>query len=217
MAWPSPTEGAPHRGSDDRGPGAPIPRYPTPSEPGDYRSPGGPTDSRSGDPNDSRFRGPLSDTQATGPALATVGSRILGKAIDGLILSPIVLLALSQSGALAQVGKSNAVPHMSPGLLIVIYLITGVYEIALTALRGQTLGCMATKIRIQDARTGRIPRWGQAGIRWLVPTGASFVPIIGIFLSLLVYAFMLWDPRRQGLHDKASGVVVVKVAPPAYS
>ena len=145
--------------------------------------------------------------------LALITSRILGKLIDGLVLSPIVLLAVSQSGAFNNISKSGTVAHLGAGLLVTIYLITGAYEISLTALRGQTLGCMAMKIRIQDARTGRIPRWSQAGIRWLVPMAVSFIPVVGVVLTLVVYGAMFWDRRRQGLHDKASGVVVVKTIP----
>ncbi|MHB1486092.1 MAG: RDD family protein [Acidimicrobiales bacterium] len=158
---------------------------------------------------------PAAEAGAVPENLAPITSRILGKLIDGLVLSPIVLLAVSQSGAFNNIGKSGATTHLSSGLLATIYLITGAYEISLTALRGQTVGCMAMKIRIQDARSGRVPRWGQAGIRWLVPMAVSFIPVIGVFLTLVVYGTMFWDRRRQGLHDKAAGVLVVKVPIPA--
>jgi uncharacterized RDD family membrane protein YckC len=45
-----------------------------------------------------------------------------------------------------------------------------------------------------------------------VPLSLGAVPRIGIYLSSLCYAMALWNPLRQGLHDKAAGTLVVRNA-----
>ena len=88
------------------------------------------------------------------------------------------------------------------------------YDIIMVAMRGQTLGKMMARIRVVNAANGTLPGWSRSCLRVAVP----FVPIVvGAFvwyvglLSLLVYASLLWDKRRQGWHDKSSGTVVIKV------
>jgi uncharacterized RDD family membrane protein YckC len=46
-------------------------------------------------------------------------------------------------------------------------------------------------------------------MRALVPLSLGAIPRIGVFLSVMCYAMALWNPLRQGLHDKAAGTLVV--------
>jgi uncharacterized RDD family membrane protein YckC len=90
--------------------------------------------------------------------------------------------------------------------LIGLTLLVGfLYETTLIALRGQTLGKVATRIRVVRLDDGAVPGWGPAFVRWLIPVAASIVP----FGALPVYLWLLWDRRRQGLHDKAARTLVV--------
>jgi uncharacterized RDD family membrane protein YckC len=47
---------------------------------------------------------------------------------------------------------------------------------------------------------------GRAAI-YALPTA---IPFIGGLFALLNELWLLWDPRRQCLHDKAAGTIVVK-------
>jgi uncharacterized RDD family membrane protein YckC len=35
------------------------------------------------------------------------------------------------------------------------------------------------------------------------------VPVVGIFLMATMYMTAIFNPRRQGLHDRAAGTIVV--------
>jgi len=67
---------------------------------------------------------------------------------------------------------------------------------------------MALRIRVAALPDGGDPGWARAFLRWLVPVFMNIVPGLG----LLAWAWVLVDPLRQGLHDKAAGTVVVSVA-----
>ncbi len=45
-----------------------------------------------------------------------------------------------------------------------------------------------------------------------MPLSLGAIPEIGVFLAVFVYSMALWNPLRQGLHDKAAGTVVVRNA-----
>ena len=93
------------------------------------------------------------------------------------------------------------------------------YEIAFTAVKGQTPGKMATRIRVVRAEDlfqpewGRPPSWGRSLVRWGLPfvlgIPAYFVPF-GNLLAFLCYLSLTWDRDRQGWHDKAASTFVVK-------
>ncbi|WP_420436101.1 RDD family protein [Candidatus Poriferisocius sp.] len=98
--------------------------------------------------------------------------------------------------------------------------IGAIYEIAFIAMKGQTPGKMATRIRVVRAddlfqpEWGRPPTWGSSFGRWALPfllgLPAWFVPFVGEFLVLLCYLSLVWDRERQGWHDKAARTFVIK-------
>ena len=85
------------------------------------------------------------------------------------------------------------------------------YEVTMIATRGQTLGKMATSIKVVRADNGLVPGWGKSISRWIIPALLPIIPFVGWLLSLLVYISLLWDKVRQGWHDKAAGTLVIKV------
>lgn len=105
------------------------------------------------------------------------------------------------------------------GLFWVPILFIAIYEIVLTATRGQTLGKMATRTQVVRAEDlfqpewGRAPGWGQSIIRWALPAvlliPAFYLPYVGEILFLLCYLALMWDRDRQGWHDKAANTLVV--------
>lgn len=72
--------------------------------------------------------------------------------------------------------------------------------------RGQTVGKMVLKIRVRDAQTGGAITYGKAALRWFVGAILWILLYIPGVIDLL---FPLWDARKQTLHDKAAGTIVV--------
>ena len=105
----------------------------------------------------------------------------------------------------------------SVGLLLAA--LGAIYEIAFIAMKGQTPGKMATRIRVVRAgdlfqpEWGRPPSWGRSLVRWGLPfvlgIPAYFFPF-GNLLALLCYLSLTWDRDRQGWHDKVASTFVVK-------
>ncbi|PRX07777.1 UNVERIFIED_ORG: putative RDD family membrane protein YckC [Actinomadura viridilutea] len=75
---------------------------------------------------------------------------------------------------------------------------------------GQTLGKMLLRIRVVRADDGGAIDAGQAAGR------SAFYTVLGGVcgcIGLLDIAWILWDERKQALHDKAARTVVVKAGP----
>ena len=137
--------------------------------------------------------------ELAGPA-ARLGGRLIDFAIV-VIVSLVLFFVLL--GDTDEIGASIlwALASAAIGIL---------YEVTMIANLGQTIGKMATKIKVVRADNGLVPGWSKAVIRWILPAAASFIPILGFLAWLLVYCSLLWDKRRQGWHDKAAGTLVVK-------
>ncbi|MDO5651894.1 MAG: RDD family protein [Moraxella sp.] len=104
---------------------------------------------------------------------------------------------------------------------ITMMLIVGllVVQVLLIVRRGQSLGKLATGIRIVDERTGRIPDAGVllglrgallAVIYWL----ASVFPFsLNLILLGVNYFMASSNPKKQGWHDRLAKTMVVKAHP----
>jgi hypothetical protein len=69
-------------------------------------------------------------------------------------------------------------------------------------------GCKADKkAKIVDAKTGGKPSTGQLIGRYF----AYFLSMLPLFLGFI---WVAWDRKKQGLHDKLSGTVVIKRVKP---
>ena len=200
-----------HGTSGDATPGHPAPGHPAPG----YGTGGRP---------------------ARDPALAEWWQRLLARLVDDVILiiltSPVWFLGLlplfrriqrlaSQYPDLSQPAAAqafnNSVSQMMAGMVGTFLLIgagIGVisfgYDWLQHGLWGQTIGkrVMGTKVVTADTRapiSGQAA-CGRAAVYALVPV----VPSVGGLFALINEAWLLWDPRRQCLHDKAAGTVVVK-------
>jgi uncharacterized RDD family membrane protein YckC len=153
--------------------------------------------------------------------VAGAGRRFLGRCIDGVVLVPLSLILRF---AVFHAGRTSP-----PGLRLAVFALGAGYEVGAIALWGRTVGKLATGTRVVMAETGRPPAWWAATLRW-APAGA-LAAVVGLgrvssgamasigFFELLVqvgiYGGVLWDPRRQGLHDKLAGTVVVLALPGA--
>jgi hypothetical protein len=100
-----------------------------------------------------------------------------------------------------------------PGTMILIAsaVLALLYLVPSTAITGRTLGMRlrGTKVvRIDGSRAS----WGGAIIRFGVPTAivtALFFSLPGLLLGLGSVLFWLWDPNRQGLHDRLARTILV--------
>ncbi len=144
-----------------------------------------------------------------GPALVTVYHRVQRLASQYPDLSqPAATQAFNN-------GVSQIVAGMV-GTFLLIGVAVGVvsfgYDWLQHGLWGQTIGkrVMGTKVVTADTRSpiSGNAACGRAAVYALVPA----VPSVGSLFALINESWLLWDPRRQCLHDKAARTVVVKTS-----
>ena len=143
---------------------------------------------------------------ATGPVLATPIRRFAGFLVDQLIFVVIFAIILSRSGLDGSTSVGNPAYQRDALILFAMEL---VYPTVLIALLGQTVGCMVVKVRIVSLEDAGVPGWGRAARRVAVANLPSLVPFLGLVFTVVCYAWIFRDPRRQGLHDKAAGTLVI--------
>ena len=181
---------------------------------------------------------PRSDVLPDGQVLAEWWRRLLGRIIDVVITTVISLLIafpwltqamgtmsdfLAQTMQAAQSGgtppSQSAFSEQLLQVLLPITLITMVvslvYEVLFLTARGATPGkmVMGTVVRRVEA-PGRLSV-GTALRRQVISVVTSLLSLVpvasflGSGLSILDPAWLLWDPKRQALHDKVADTVVV--------
>jgi uncharacterized RDD family membrane protein YckC len=143
---------------------------------------------------------------ASSPALASYGRRFMGWLVDVLIFAGPAILVLLATIDLDSADPVASIPFYASVLFSVAFII---YQTAMVAWRGQTVGAMSMSIMIVRIDTHEKPGWASSGIRALVPQVAGLVPYIGPLLMLVVHGWMFVDRNRQGLQDKAAGTIVV--------
>jgi uncharacterized RDD family membrane protein YckC len=97
------------------------------------------------------------------------------------------------------------------------FALSGAYVISfLSEPSGQTLGGRIASIRVRDARSGKVIKVQQACKRWAFVTAYGAIELAGhhwayvvVVLSLVDNLYLLIDARRQTLHDKFAGTIVV--------
>lgn len=73
--------------------------------------------------------------------------------------------------------------------------------------KGASPGKMALSLQVLDAKSGAIPSLKQSIGRYL----AYFVAMLPLFIGVF---WVIFDPRKQGWHDKLAGTVVVRKRAP---
>jgi uncharacterized RDD family membrane protein YckC len=154
-----------------------------------------------------------------GVQLASWGKRVGAYLLDVLVLVvPIVVIFVALAHNHRVTGYNSTGQYYvrteltlgrQEGAVAISSAIWFVYYFAMLAWRkGQTLGMGAVHIRVRTAADGSLPSKGRSAARtvcWFV----SVIPIAGGLLWLLNVLWPLWDSRRQALHDKVAGTVVV--------
>ena len=134
--------------------------------------------------------------------------------VGGLVIDQI-LVALPVFAVVVAAGFTPSDTVTSESLLVFNISVTAlafVYQTLMIALLGRTVGKMAMGTRVVRLLDGGRPGWSDALMRSLLPLSLGAIPRIGVFLGVLVYSLALWNPLRQGLHDKAAGTLVVRNA-----
>lgn len=145
------------------------------------------------------YAAPMGMAGAVGQNYASFGWRLLAVIIDSLIVGipfGIIAAALHQ-GTNGQAGIG--------GLEAIVFI---GYLAYMWSSRGQSIGMMPFNLKVVDADTGGPLTMPKAIIRAVV-LYAEFLFCVCI-VGLVAGLWMLWDPRKQGIHDKAAGTVVLK-------
>jgi uncharacterized RDD family membrane protein YckC len=149
--------------------------------------------------------------------LAGYGARLGGWLIDWLLLAvvttPILLVTHTFHHTHSLVNVDGSFTHQTnfnvgaPGIAIQAVIVIVYGALLCGSSNGQTVGMMATGIRVIDESTGEsigVARgFGRGAFEYLM-TIVFFIPWI---IDML---FPLWDPKNQTLHDKVTRSVVVK-------
>lgn len=142
--------------------------------------------------------------------------RFIAFIIDVIILAVIVGI-LSAIGivdfALTEEGEVSRTDNLIQALIVVAYYVV------LTVAFGATLGKMALGMRVVDS-DGNKAGAGPILIREIIAravgglltvvVGASIGQLVGLAVAVIIVIMILFDERRQGLHDKVGGTFVVK-------
>jgi uncharacterized RDD family membrane protein YckC len=190
----------------------PPPQYPSVGAPGQY-------------PGSYPPPSPQSESGPPGPIYATWGIRVGAYLIDFaifVVVTLVLVLMMRHSNTLEfhfmMKRGANRRRHISalPFLISgVLYLVYG--TVLCGSRRGQTVGMMAVGVRaVRDSSLERLG-YARAGIRAIVEGVLRALALLSPFLILVWFLDMLyplWDQKRQTLHDKAGGAVVLRGQPP---
>lgn len=129
--------------------------------------------------------------------------RAIAGLVDALILVSVDLVVIYFTLRLCRLGAAELALLPVAPLLLFFLILDGGYLLAFTAAGGQTIGKMATSLRVVAADGGRVGAW-----RALARTVAWIVAVTPLGLGLLPAAF---DAERRTLYDRVAGTRVVTV------
>ncbi|HEX4335062.1 MAG TPA: RDD family protein [Polyangiaceae bacterium] len=152
------------------------------------------------------------------------GARALGFLIDScFVVAVMVVLTIAFTLVSTLIAGASAVVAPTPddsGAMLGMFMsqycamlaifplaalsVGGYNRVYLVSKRGYSVGQGIMKLKVVDAGGALLPL-GTAALRMLAQFGISIVPPAGLLDAL----WPLWDPRRQTLHDKATGAFVI--------
>ena len=139
---------------------------------------------------------------------ASWGRRVGAYLLDALVIAvPFIVIIV-----IALLAGDPEEDDGTWGIIGIAYLLTIVAPfIYFTVMHGreggQTLGKRWVGIRVADDSTGRSIGYGRAFGRYAI----TFVFWLIVIPAILDYLWPLWDRKKQALHDKVVGSVVVRV------
>jgi uncharacterized RDD family membrane protein YckC len=140
-----------------------------------------------------------------GATLTSLGRRGVALVLDWFVVAvPLIPVAVALALSGHEFDRNELVV-----LSAVSVAATVAYQTVCVAMWSRTLGKLAMSCRVVRSDDGSRLGWSAAAVRSLVPAVAGAVPGIGPVLLVPVYGTAAIDVRRQGLHDKAAGSLVV--------
>src|SRR5262249_24076040 len=168
------------------------------------------------------YRGEAVGLPATGPgSLAGIWPRFGGLFIDGLIVAAASFLVGAVLGSPTE-GSGDMGRSLVANLVVLAF--DAVYTIGLMGSRGRTLGQAAFGLNVIRVTDHEPPGYDVSARRWLVIGSLSFISALSAaFLAsaadaisavlavaqIVVLAWAIWDPNRQGLHDRFADTLVI--------
>lgn len=135
--------------------------------------------------------------------------RLLAAIIDGLIVYCLAWLVTTPIAGPRMVYEGSVARLMAANLISAV--VAFLYYVLQHGRWGQTLGKRAMSLRVVRADDAGAISYGQAAWRLLFEYLISLATCgIG---GLVDVAWILWDERRQALHDKVARTVVVRTEP----
>ena len=128
---------------------------------------------------------------------ARVGATLIDTVLLGIIIWPLLTVFYGES-----YWTSDKLIH-GPMDFLLAWVFPAVAVILFWIARQTTPGKMAISAKIVDANTGNAPSTGQYIGRYL----AYYLSGISLCLG---FAWVAFDKRKQGWHDKLAGTVVVR-------
>jgi uncharacterized RDD family membrane protein YckC len=160
----------------------------------------------------STFEASTDSAQST-PRFASRLRRFGGRVLDDIIVSvvaiPLMFLVLpTEYWFRVQEGSVTLLDILTGvGLSLVVFVILNGY---LLIKRGQTIGKMAVRAQIVDAKEGRIlPIWKVVGLRYIPVYVLTMTPGIGTFILYLIDVLFIFRRNRRCVHDYIAGTVVI--------
>lgn len=148
--------------------------------------------------------GPSMRAVSTQVPLASLGRRLGAAALD-VAIPYVVLLLAGLAGALLTAVLGESLGGVLAGLLVIAaFIVILVWPILSLGRLGQSYGKHLVGVKAVSARDGQPIGGGSACVRGVVSG-------IGLYVVGLGWLWALWDPQKQGWHDKAVGSVVVDV------
>jgi uncharacterized RDD family membrane protein YckC len=146
-------------------------------------------------------------SESTGQTVEVIGfgRRFVAYLIDSIVLSVMgcsIGWGIGLVAALLARGSEDAATGLNLSVQCLNFLITAAYFVMFWATTGQTLGKMATGIKVIST-DGSSVSWGKALLRYI----GYIVSSIPLALGFIWAAF---DAKRQGWHDKIANTYVVR-------
>jgi len=159
-------------------------------------------------PNDAAQREAAAGPPGVRSDYASWGRRVGAYLLDALVIAvPFIVIIV-----IALLAGDPEEDDGTWGIIGIAYLLTIVAPfIYFTVMHGresgQTLGKRWVGIRVADDSTGNSIGYGRAFGRYAI----TFVFWLIVIPAILDYLWPLWDRKKQALHDKVVGSVVVRV------
>jgi uncharacterized RDD family membrane protein YckC len=142
-------------------------------------------------------------TEETSVRYAGFWARVVAAIIDTVLLliltTPLLFLIYGKDYFLKNIDSPMIA---GPADAIINWVLPVMLVIAFWVLKQGTPGKILLKMKIVDAKTGGCPTMTQWIIRYVGYIPAMLVVLLGIL-------WIIWDPKKQGWHDKLAGTVVV--------